>query len=399
MNICIFSDTYLPQVNGVVTSIETLRQGLIKHGHNVYIVTVNDHGLKTSIEDNIIRISAVKSKKFDGHRLATSLNSKVIRKLKSWRIDVVHTQTEFTVGTIGRVYAKVKKIPLVHTYHTLYEDYMHYVTNGLFNKQAKLIARHITKRVCNFSREVIVPTSKIAKLLRRYRVKCNVYTLPTGVDLEKFYTKNFPEAQISEFKEIIGLKQDEFVITYIGRLAKEKDIDIIVKAFKMAQKSNKKMKLLIVGDGPLKNALQESSIDCEDIIFLGKVPWNQIPIYYNLSDIFVTASRSETQGLTVLEALASSTPVVCVDDESFEIVKDRYNGRKFDGYKELSGILSSLYDDRKMLTQLSNNAFNSIEKLSVDNFVVEIEALYLKVINNRIRRRKIQALRKRFWRK
>jgi len=401
LNICIFSDTYSPQVNGVVTSIITLKEGLIAQGHKVYIVTVNSEKLKTTINDDEIRISAIKLKKFDGHCLATSLNTKVLKQLREWDIDLIHTQTEFVVGTIGRIYAKRAHIPLVHTYHTLYEDYMHYVTSGLFDKQARMMARHVTKYICNFSKEVIVPTPKIAKLLRKYRVKSNIYTLPTGVDLRKFFKNNFTQQHLLDFKVDLGFKEDDFLITYIGRLAKEKDIDKIISGFSQVQEELPGAKLVIIGDGPARKELEEQAkeLKVKGVYFLGKVPWVDIPVYYNISDVFVTASKSETQGLTVLEALAASTPVVCVDDPSFDVVEHDYNGMKFETASDLAHCIRFVYNNPAHLNYLSGNAFESIQDLDINIFINNAVNIYDKVITNKKKRDEVKKLKYRFWRK
>jgi 1,2-diacylglycerol 3-alpha-glucosyltransferase len=400
LNICIFSDTYSPQVNGVVTSIITLKEGLEAQGHNVYIVTVNNEKLKTTITDEVIRVSAVKLKKFDGHCIATILNSRAMKQLKKWNIDIVHTHTEFVIGTTGRIFARREKLPLVHTYHTLYEDYVHYVTNGFFDKQARVIARHLTKHICNYSKEVIVPTPKISHLLKKYRVKSNLYTLPTGVDLKKFFPDNFTQFELDEFKSGLGFKDDEFIITYIGRLAKEKEIDKIIKAFAKVSSDLNKTKLVIVGDGPAREQLEEltSELNVERVEFLGRVPWDQIPIYYNISDVFVTASKSETQGLTVFEALAASTPVFCVDDPSFDIVVDGFNGRKFDSDDELAECFKEAYLDRNQLSFYASNAFESVQELDIEIFVSNAVKIYNRVITNHRRRLDIKTMKKRFWR-
>ena len=161
MRIGIFSDTYIPLINGVSTSIEMLRKGLEKKGHKVYIVTVNPSSLKYEYGDKILRIPGVPVGIFD-YRLTSIYPARAIKTIKNWNLDVIHSQTEFGIGTFARIIAKQFNIPLVHTYHTMYEDYVHYITKGHFDKTAKKIAEHLTLFYCDTTvTELIVPTKKL----------------------------------------------------------------------------------------------------------------------------------------------------------------------------------------------------------------------------------------------
>jgi 1,2-diacylglycerol 3-alpha-glucosyltransferase len=159
-------------------------------------------------------------------------------------------------------------------------------------------------------------------------------------------------------------------------------------------------KLLIIGDGPARKELEELAydLDSNNINFLGKVPWQQIPIYYNITDLFVTASRSETQGLTVLEALAASTPVACVNDPSFDVVVDHFNGLKFDTTDELAECFLRAYQDPANLSFLTSNAFESIQDLDISVFIDNALAIYKKVISNHKRCLEVKKMKRKFWR-
>jgi len=177
LRIGIFTDTYTPHINGVVTSVLMLKKALEKKGHIVYIVTVNDKGLKYQYEDNgkTIRIPRVPTGIYD-YRLTTIYPLKVLKKIKKWNLDVIHSQTEFGIGTFARIISKQFNIPLVHTYHTMYEDYVHYITHGYFNKSSKKIVEYLTLFYCDKTiSELIVPTKKTYELFKeKYRVDRNV---------------------------------------------------------------------------------------------------------------------------------------------------------------------------------------------------------------------------------
>ena len=193
MRIGIFTDTYTPYINGVTTSILMLKKGLEKKGHTVYIVTVNAENLQYKFEDNnkIIRIPGIPTGIYD-YRLTGIYSMKALKIIKKWNLDVIHSQTEFGVGTFARIVSKQYNIPLVHTYHTMYEDYVHYITHGYFNKSSKKIVEYLTLFYCDKTiSELVVPTKKAYELFKKkYRVDRNVYIVPTGIDIEKFYIEN-----------------------------------------------------------------------------------------------------------------------------------------------------------------------------------------------------------------
>jgi len=389
LRIGIFTDTYTPHINGVVTSVLMLKKALEKKGHIVYIVTVNDKGLKYQYEDNgkTIRIPGVPTGIYD-YRLTTIYPLKVLKKIKKWNLDVIHSQTEFGIGTFARIISKQFNIPLVHTYHTMYEDYVHYITHGYFNKSSKKIVEYLTLFYCDKTiSELIVPTKKTYELFKeKYRVDRNVYIVPTGIDVEKFYVEN-NKVDITLKRKELGILKDDFVILFVGRIGVEKNVDLLLSSMKSLVKTCPKLKLLIVGDGPdiEKYKRYVKRYDLENyIIFTGKVPWKEISNYYIISDVFATASITETQGLTVIEALAASLPVVCIDDESFtNTIIDNLNGKIFKNKKEYKKIITLLYNDNVLLKRLSKQARLSAETHSSKYFAESILDVYKIAIKNK----------------
>ncbi len=168
MRVGIFTDTYPPFINGVSTSISMLEAGLRALGHEVYIVTVNPDNMSYKYEDDdrIVRIPGIPIGIYD-YRLTGIYPIKTINKIKSWKLDVIHSHTEFGIGTFARIVAKQFDIPLVHTYHTMYEDYVHYITHGYFDKSSKKIVEYLTKFYCDkTARELIVPSKKTYNLFK-----------------------------------------------------------------------------------------------------------------------------------------------------------------------------------------------------------------------------------------
>lgn len=367
-----------------------MKKALEKKGHTVYIVTVNNEDLhfKYDSDDKIIRIPGVPIGIYD-YRLTGIYPLKAINKIKKWDLDVIHSQTEFGVGTFARIIAKQFNIPLVHTYHTMYEDYIHYITHGYFNKSSKKLVEYFTLFYCDKTiSELVVPTKKTYELFKKkYKVDRNIYIVPTGIDIEKFYIENNNNLNILEKRKEFGLDKDDFVILFVGRIGTEKNIDLLLSAMKSLIGVSKKIKLLIVGDGPdleyYQNYIIRNNID-KNVIFVGKVPWEEIVSYYLIADIFATASQTETQGLTVIEAMASSLPIVCINDESFrDVVISGLNGIIFNNRREYKRAILSLYKDRGLLKRLSNQARIAAESHSSKYFAEQILDVYRIAIKNR----------------
>ena len=393
MRIGIFSDTYIPQINGVSTSIEMLRKGLEKKGHKVYIITVNPDNMKYIKEDRVLRIPGIPIGIFD-YRLTSIYPARAIKTIKNWNLDVIHSQTEFGVGTFARILAKQYNIPLVHTYHTMYEDYIHYITKGYFNRTGKKIVEHLTLFYCDTTAtELIVPTKKTYDLFKeKYKVKRNVHIVPTGIEVEK-YSQKYSDDVINELKEKIGIKKDAINLIFVGRLGLEKSVDFLINNHKNIVKKHPNCNLIIIGDGPerenLEKLVKKNNLG-NNIFFTGKVPLKDIGMYYHLGSIFVTASKTETQGLTVLEALAASLPVVAIKDESFvDPIKDNYNGYLFEDDKDYVNYINSLLDNKEKLDKMSDDAYESSHNYSSQTFASNVLKVYKLAIKNKKKKENI----------
>lgn len=386
MRIGIFTDTYPPYINGVSTSITMLERALRKKGHQVFIVTVNPENMTYKYEKNIIRIPGIPTGIYD-YRLTGIYPVRAIKTIKKWNLDVIHSHTEFGIGTFARIIAKQLNIPLVHTYHTMYEDYVHYITKGYFNDTSKKIVEHLTKFYCDkTTKELIVPTKKAYNLFKeKYKVEKNVHIIPTGIEIEKFYKERINQNKLNSLKEKLNIQKNDFVILYIGRLGKEKNVDFLIDNQEYFTKKNKNIKLLIVGDGPdiEKYKTKTKKIKQENnIIFTGKIPYEDINYYYNLGTIFVTASTTETQGLTIVEAMSANLPVICIDDESFRnTVIHGLNGYLFKNKKEYKKYIEELIDDRTKIKKMGEQAKISINQYSSKYFAERVLDVYKKTID------------------
>ncbi len=367
MRIGIFTDTYPPYINGVSTSIKMLEKALKEKGHQVYIVTVNNKNMKYIYENDgkTIRIPGIPIGIYD-YRLTGIYPIRVINKIKRWNLDVIHSHTEFGVGTFARIIAKQFGIPLVHTYHTMYEDYVHYITHGYFDKSSKKLVEYFTKFYCDkTTSELIVPSKKTYNLFKeKYKCDKNIYIVPTGMDVENFDVSKLKQSKIEELKNKYKLN-NSFVVLYVGRLAEEKNIEFIINNQHTLLKKYPNLKLLIVGNGPDMEKYQKlckKNKILESTIFTGAIPRDEMPYYYALGNVFVTASTTETQGLTVIEAMAASLPVVAINDESFtNTVVDGLNGylftKKSEYIKKVGNLIENkdIYDKMKIQAKITSN--------------------------------------------
>lgn len=390
MRIGLFTDTYPPFINGVSTSVSILKRSLEKLGHTVYVVTVNPDAMKYKYEeeDHVIRLSGIPFPLYD-YRISGVMSIKAFNQIKKWKLDIIHSHTEFGVGTFARICANQLNIPLVHTYHTMYEDYVHYITHGYFNNSSKEIVKYLSLFYCDKTvTDLVVPTKKTYSLFKdKYKVDRNIYIVPTGIEIERFFKENIDRKKIDKIKKKWNLNRKDFIIGYVGRIAQEKSIDRVLKATAEAYKKNKNIKLVIVGDGPDLELLRKLAVDLkinEITLFIGKVPWEEIPLYYNLFDVFVTASTTETQGLTVIEAMASSLAPICINDESFiNTVIDGLNGKIFKTDEEFATILTNLSFDKKEVKRLGHQARIDSEKYGSKYFAERILDVYNHAIENK----------------
>lgn len=395
MRIGLFTDTYIPYINGVSTSVSVLKKALEKKGHQVFLVTVNPEKMQYKYEDGgkIIRLPGVPTGIYN-YRLTEIYPIRVINKIKKWKLDVIHSHTEFGVGTFARIISKQFKIPLVHTYHTMYEDYVHYITHGYFDKSSKKLVEYLTLFYCDTTaNELIVPTKKTWDLFKeKYKLEKNIYIIPTGLEVERFYSENFKNEKLLQVKEKLNIEKKDFVLLFVGRLGKEKSVDFLINSHKELKELIPNLKLLIIGDGPEKSefeALAEKLGIKDSVIFTGMVPYDEIPAYYQIANLFVTASKTETQGLTLIEAMAAGLVPVCIDDESFKIiVVDELNGRIFKNKKDYKTIIKKLFEDRSLLNKMSKQARINAELHSSKYYAESVLDVYKHAIDSKNNKKK-----------
>ena len=386
MRIGIFTDTYPPYVNGVSTSITMLEKGLKALGNEVFIVTVNPDAYKYECKNNVIRIPGLKTNIYD-YRVAWTYSLRAANQIRKWNLDVIHTQTEFGIGIFAHFIANELDLPLVHTYHTMYEDYKYYIFKGHFNKETDKGMEYFVGYFCNNSpTELIVPTKKIYNLFRtRYNMTRDINIIPTGLEINNFYKENVDSIKVSRLRKKLKLT-DSIVTIFVGRLGNEKSVDKIIKAEPKILKACPNHKLLIVGDGPDATKYKELADSLginKNVVFTGKVAYKSIPLYYQLADIFTTPSKTETQGLTVVEAMAASLPVLAIKDDAFIDAVNDTNGYLYKNMSDYAKKSIELIKDNKLRNKLGKKARIDSDKFSVATFAKSVLAVYEKAIKEK----------------
>jgi len=393
MKIGIFTDTYNPVVSGVVTSINMLEQEMKKRGHEVYIFAPsNSIKLEPKESQHLFTLRSVPllvAKEYK-QRLAAFYSREIAKEIKEIGLDVIHTQSEFSVGHFGKIISRKFGIPFIHTYHTMWEDYTHYIlpVKGTRNIYPKRFVRNFSRSFVRKSECIITPSKKTEKYLK-YRCKINnkpIYIVPTGIDTKPFKKENFTDADRKSLRNSLGIKDNEKVIIFLGRVGEEKSIDVLLDNMPAIFKAMPDTKFLIVGDGPSKPDLEKQVEELkivDKVIFTGKVPWQDVPRYYNIADVFVNASLTETQGLTFIEAMAAGLPVVARYAPNLtEYIYHNKNGMLVKKNSDFAKTIISILNNEKLANKLTSNAKTTVEQYSVEEFGDKLEMLYEEIIKS-----------------
>ena len=311
MNILLISDVYFPRVNGVSTSIKTFTQQLQKLGHTVHLIAP-DYNVDTTDEAWIMRVPA-RSIYFDPEDKLMKYGEimHLLPALKSKNFDLIHIHTPFVAHYAGLKLAKLLHIPVLETYHTFFEDYLHHYLPWIPKFAARGLARLISKKQCNQVDAIVAPSQPMLDVLRTYGINTKAEVIATGLQ-----EASFAEADDKAFKAKYDIAQNRPMLLYVGRVAFEKNIDFLVRMTKLLSKEMPEILLVITGEGPavpsLRALVKTLGIE-KNVQFIGYLDRNnELNACYKAADIFVFASKSETQGLVLLEAMAQATPVVAI---------------------------------------------------------------------------------------
>jgi 1,2-diacylglycerol 3-alpha-glucosyltransferase len=387
MRIAIFSDTYPPEINGVATSARNLYRTFKAHGDSVLVVATNPYNNELAYQNDVLRLPGIDMKHLYDYRWASVYNADAMKLIKEFNPEVIHIQTDGGVGQFGFIAANILHAATVYTFHTMMEDYTYYATRGYFDRAAKSIVRTYVRYKSRRADEFITPSIKIQEYMRNIGVDAYMNVIPTGIDFSAFKRESLDSKKVKELKAKYGLGPDVYVILSLGRVAKEKSIDICLTGYADYLKTGPKKptKFVIVGGGPALKELKELSEELgisDHVVFVGPVNPDSVPLYYALGDLFVSASITETQGLTFMEAMASSLVLFARYDESLiGTIKDGEDGFFFldstDFAKKLPAILA-LPNSR--LVSVKSAALKAIEPYSLEKFYTRVHEVYERAI-------------------
>ena len=372
MKILITSDFYYPVVNGVVRSILNLKKYLEGQGHDVRVLTLSNT-LRSYKSKGVYYIGSLSARRIYPQARVTNILSKTyFKEIERWKPDIIHSQCEFSTFIMAKILAHDLEIPLVHTYHTVYEDYTHYLLP--MKTTGKKVVALASKRFANLCDKIIAPSDKTSDILKRYGIDPRkIAVIPTGIDMPEIYKQ--------DSRDFLEMDQDQKIILYLGRIAEEKNIEEIIDFYQRL--ADPTIRLYIVGDGPHLGILQDYGRDFDKKInFLGMVDPSLVNKYYQAADVFVSASTSETQGLTYYEALANGLPVLCKKDKALDgVVFNGYNGFQYTNFEDFDHKLSKILDNDNYKAYLKKNArAYALDNFSIGSFGQKCEKLYREAI-------------------
>jgi glycosyltransferase involved in cell wall biosynthesis len=311
MKILFISDVYFPRINGVSTSIRTFVEQIQNLGHVVHLIAP-DYAISTQDEAWITRIPA-RSIYFDPEDKLMKYGeaTKLLTSIEQEKYDIIHVHTPFVAHYLGIKLAAKLNIPCVETYHTFFEDYLHHYLPWMPKPMARGMARLISKRQCNAVDAIVAPSNPMLEILRGYGVSVMAEVIPTGLQ-----DNSFKVADGKAFRLQYGIPLDRSMLLYVGRVAFEKNIDFLLEMTKELSGKRPDVLLVVAGEGPAETSLHKlaKTLDIEkNVKFIGYLDRNkELNACYESADVFVFASKSETQGLVLLEAMAQGTPVVAI---------------------------------------------------------------------------------------
>ena len=317
MRIALFSDTYPPEINGVAIHVAALKEGLENLGHEVLVVTTNPKDTTTFEDHGVLHCPSIKLKRIYGYGLSMPINMKQYQIIKKFNPDIIHIHTEFGIGLFGILVSKMLQRPVTYTLHTIYDDYVYYVVPKPLIKTGQQIFYKYIRSLYKRATVITGPSPKSHEYLMKAGLQRHIEVIPNPVDVERFSVENVDQNDIVNLKRNYNIPDDAFIGCIISRVGKEKSIDILLNYVEKYSKINKNFRFLVVGDGPAKADLEKQAkkLGIDDIvIFTGKIPNNKLLPYYAACDVFLTASLSDTNSISMLEAMSMGLPIIQRND-------------------------------------------------------------------------------------
>ena len=378
MNIAFFTDTYLPDKNGVATSVSQLKSELEAMGHNIYIYTVK-HADQKENEFRIMRWPSVTvMRNVPESRIAFTNPATIAAYLIRDQVDIVHTHSEFSLGLTGRFVSKMLNIPHVHTVHTMWADYRHYILNGrmLSNRQIGSLFRAFV-RPCT---AIVAPSNKAFFYLKSIGI--HPYHVNNGLSIEEFINRCSSEKQ-QAIKEKLGLTSEDFTILFVGRISDEKRVLELYDVISAAMKQQNNIKAIFIGRGDKAGVIEEKIKKNNQegrFILTGTMPYEEIANYYAVCQAYCTVSTSEVQPMTVIEAMTMALPIVVHRDHAFDnLIEHGKNGYIGENDDEVRDYLIQLAANPEQAHTMGHQS-----QILSEHFTSEIQAKNMLKLYNKV---------------
>lgn len=382
MRVALFTETYLPAVNGVVTHVKTLKEGLELLGHKVIIVTADANVKKTQASKDVMYCPAVRLEKIYGYDVASPLSADRLKMIKDFNPDIIHIHNEFGIGISGVLMAMSLKIPLVYTMHTMYDDYVYYIANTAPTQKLLTSATHKYARILAAAASAITgPSKKVEEYFRRCGVDKPVTVIPNSVETDVFNRYTVSKEKTAEIRRRYGFDENDLVFCFCGRMGQEKNIGTLLEYWAKNVKASDEVKLLLMGGGPQLEEFKEDARRLgitDTAVFTGRVEHKDIPPYYAACDCYITASLTECHSISMMEGQATGMPVLTIRDElNMDQIEEGVNGFSFRNADEMYSLIMKLKAlPKEELEQLKRTSRESIVSSGTKSIAEKLLAVY-----------------------
>lgn len=384
MKILFISDVYFPRVNGVSTSIETFRGNLRALGNTVHLVAPDY--LKTSAdESDILRVPARRvpfdpEDRFMGYRWVMQQ----LDKFRDEKYDIIHVQTPFVAHYLGTRLSRLLDVPCVETYHTFFEEYLYHYIPLVPRKMLRFAAQRFSRHQGNSLDGMVVPSHPMLQVLRHYGVTTPTEVIPTGMEPESFVP-----GDRAAFRQRFGIAQDRPVLLFVGRVAHEKNIGFLLKVVERVRNEIADVLFVIAGEGPARESLARDVTALglgANVMFIGYLDRHtELNSCYCSADIFIFASRTETQGLVLLEAMAQGVPVVSTAElGTRDVLRDGHGvWIAQEELTDFSGKVVRMLGDARVRKDLGVSGCDYAHKWSASRLTQQMLCFYRSVLDRR----------------
>ena len=391
MKLAMFTDAYYPRINGVTVSVHSYATELV-------CLEYSEEQQKNSLfdEKSSDKISPFKIVRIPSAPFLFSKEDRMMRLDKWYRIkramdefkpDVIHINSEWTIGYFGALYAHHRKVPFVYTFHTMWEDYLANYIVFLPSASMKTLGKNVVKFYLKRADEIIAPTKRIASVVKDYGIEKEVDILPTGIpDGKEDCTAGEQRKMAAKiYRKFPGLKGKK-ILLFAGRIVKEKNLSFLFDVLEKVQKENPKTALLFVGSGPYVEELQSLALErglSDSVVFTGYVPSDELVYFYKIATVFTFPSKTETQGLVTVEAMLAGLPVVAIGIlGTADVMQGDHGGFMVkDDADEFSGKVLSLLKNDKLRKEKSEEALEWAQKWKISSLTPRLVSCYQKAID------------------